>query len=102
VIHGAALVPLGERRVTVIGEPAHPARISSLLMSVYGLTDREKNVTRLVLHGDSTAQIAQELCIAAHTVPAAARRAATPHLTGTTAVDDSRTEVMKRASLGAY
>lgn len=37
-------------------------------MSVYGLTDREKNVTRLVLHGDSTAQIAQELCIAAHTV----------------------------------
>jgi hypothetical protein len=32
-------------------EPAHPARISPLLMSAYGLTQREQEVTRLVLQG---------------------------------------------------
>jgi DNA-binding CsgD family transcriptional regulator len=37
-------------------------------MSAYGLTDREQDVTRLVLRGDSTAQIAGELCVSAHTV----------------------------------
>lgn len=40
VLHGAALVANGSRRVAVIIEPAHPARISELLMSAYGLTDR--------------------------------------------------------------
>ena len=39
----------------VIVEPAHPARITPLLMSAYGLTEREQEVTRLVLQGDSTA-----------------------------------------------
>ena len=33
VLHGAALVGSGARRVAVIVEPAHPARISSLLMA---------------------------------------------------------------------
>jgi hypothetical protein len=41
VLHGAALVTEGARRVAVIVEPAHPARISPLLMSAYGLTQRE-------------------------------------------------------------
>ena len=68
VLHGASLVADGARRVAVIIEPAHPARISSLLMSAYGLTDREQDVTRLVLRGDSTAQIAGALCVSAHTV----------------------------------
>lgn len=68
VLHGAALVSKGAPRVAVIVEPAHPARISSLLMSVYGLTDREKDVTRLVLQGNSTAQIAEGLVISPHTV----------------------------------
>ena len=48
-------------RVAVIVEPAHPARITPLLMSAYGLTEREQEVTRLVLQGDSTAQIAERL-----------------------------------------
>ena len=39
-------------------EPAHPARIAPLLMAAYGLTEREQDVTRLVLQGDSTAEIA--------------------------------------------
>ena len=68
VLHGASLVADGARRVAVIVEPAHPARISPLLMSAYGLTGREQAVTRLVLRGDSTAQIAGGLCVSPHTV----------------------------------
>ena len=68
VLHGAALVGNRTRRVAVIVEPAHPARISSLLMSAYQLTEREQDVTRLVLGGDSTAQIAERLSVSPHTV----------------------------------
>jgi DNA-binding CsgD family transcriptional regulator len=39
-----------------------------LLMSAYGLTEREQDVTRLVLRGDSTAQIAERLVVSPHTV----------------------------------
>jgi DNA-binding CsgD family transcriptional regulator len=68
VLHGASLVAGGSRRVAVIIEPAHPARILSLLMSAYGLTEREQDVTRLVLQGNSTAEIAARLQVSAHTV----------------------------------
>jgi DNA-binding CsgD family transcriptional regulator len=68
VVHGASLVADGSRRVAVIVEPAHPARISPLLMGAYGLTEREQDVTRLVLRGDSTAQIGDQLCVSPHTV----------------------------------
>jgi DNA-binding CsgD family transcriptional regulator len=68
VLHGAALAGDGARRVAVIVEPAHPARISSLLMAAYQLTEREQDVTKLVLRGYSTAQIADRLCISSHTV----------------------------------
>ncbi len=37
-------------------------------MSIYGLTDREKELTRLVLQGCSTAEIAESLVISPHTV----------------------------------
>jgi DNA-binding CsgD family transcriptional regulator len=68
VLHGASLVASGSRRAAVIVEPAHPARITPLLMSAYGLTEREREVTRLVLRGDSTAQIAERLVVSPHTV----------------------------------
>ena len=68
VLHGAALQSGTDRRVAVIVEPAHPARIMSLLMSAYGLTVRERDVTRLVLQGASTSDIAAELTVSAHTV----------------------------------
>jgi DNA-binding CsgD family transcriptional regulator len=68
VLHGTSLVTPGSRRAAVIVEPAHPARITPLLMSAYGLTEREQQVTRLVLRGDSTAQIAERLTVSPHTV----------------------------------
>jgi len=68
VLHGAALVAGGGRRVAVIVEPAHPARIASLLMAAYGLTEREQEITRLVLQGNSTAEIAERLVVSTHTV----------------------------------
>ena len=68
VLHGAALVASGSRRVAVIIEPAHPARISSLLMTAYRLTDREQDVTALVLRGNSTAEIADRLSVSPSTV----------------------------------
>jgi DNA-binding CsgD family transcriptional regulator len=68
VLHGTSLVAPGSRRAAVIVEPAHPARITPLLMSAYGLTKREQEVTRLVLRGDSTAQIAERLVVSHHTV----------------------------------
>jgi DNA-binding CsgD family transcriptional regulator len=68
VLHGTSLVASGSRRAAVIVEPAHPARITPLLMSAYGLTEREQEVTRLVLRGDSTAQVAELLVVSPHTV----------------------------------
>jgi DNA-binding CsgD family transcriptional regulator len=68
VLHGAALVADGARRAAVIIEPAHPSRISPLLMSAYGLTPREQEVTRLVLQGESTAEIAERLVVSPQTV----------------------------------
>ncbi len=68
VLHGAALVTDGPRRAAVIIEPAHPTRLMPLLMSAYQLTDRERAVTRLVLQGDSTTDIAASLFISPHTV----------------------------------
>jgi DNA-binding CsgD family transcriptional regulator len=68
VLHGVPLIAGGLRRAAVIVEPAHPARISPLLMSAYRLTEREQDLTRLVLQGYSTTEIAQRLVISAHTV----------------------------------
>ncbi|WP_410793966.1 LuxR C-terminal-related transcriptional regulator [Kribbella sp. C-35] len=68
VLHGTSLVSSSSRRVAVIVEPAHPGRIAPLLMSAYGLTAREQEVTRLVLQGNSTTDIAEQLVVATHTV----------------------------------
>ncbi|MGD9571471.1 MAG: LuxR C-terminal-related transcriptional regulator [Thermoleophilia bacterium] len=68
MLHGALLDGEPGHRVAVIVEPAHPGRISPLLMAAYGLTAREKDVARLVLRGLSTAEIADELFLSPHTV----------------------------------
>lgn len=68
VLHGMNLVSTQGRRVAVIAERATGARITPLLMSAYGLTDREQDVTRLVLKGSSTTEIAAQLFVSPHTV----------------------------------
>lgn len=68
VLHAAALISTGTPRVAVIVEPAHPARITPLLMSAYGLTEREQDVTCLVLQGRSTDEIADRLVVSPQTV----------------------------------
>jgi DNA-binding CsgD family transcriptional regulator len=68
VLHGVPLAAIDSQRVAVIVEPAHPSRIAPLLMSAYGLTEREQQLTRLVLQGYSTIDIADRLVISVHTV----------------------------------
>lgn len=68
VLHGATMIGEGPRRAAVIVEPAHPARITPLLMSAYELTQREQEVTRLVLQGESTTEIAERLVLSPHTI----------------------------------
>jgi DNA-binding CsgD family transcriptional regulator len=67
-LHGVRLQTGGQRRIAVIIEPAHPSRIASVLMAAYELTEREQDVTRLVLQGYSTADIAAALVVSPHTV----------------------------------
>jgi DNA-binding CsgD family transcriptional regulator len=55
-------------QVAVLIERASPTRIAPILMAAYGLTEREQELTRLVLQGDSTAAIARDLFISPHTV----------------------------------
>ena len=68
ILHGVPLSTAGPCRIAVIVEPAQPARITPLLMSAYGLTEREQELTLLVLHGDSTTDIAERLVISPFTV----------------------------------
>ena len=67
-IHGTVIGVGRNLRAAVIIEPAHPDRITPLLMAIYGLTPREQAVTRLVLKGGSTTQLANRLGISPHTV----------------------------------
>lgn len=68
LLHGATLMADRTRRVAVIVEPAQPARITPLLMVAYGLTEREQEVARRVLCGDSTTEIAAAMFVSPHTV----------------------------------
>ena len=68
LLHGAPLEGDDQPRVAVIIEPAHPARIYPLLMSAYELTEREREVVKLVLTGSSTTEIADTLVVSPLTV----------------------------------
>jgi DNA-binding CsgD family transcriptional regulator len=68
VLHGVPLAAVDSQRVAVIVEPAHPSRIAPLLMSAYGLTQREQQLTKLVLQGLSTIDMADRLVISVNTV----------------------------------
>nr|WP_246400948.1 helix-turn-helix transcriptional regulator [Jiangella mangrovi] len=55
-------------RVTVVLHPAGPAELAPLVAAAYGLTERERVITRLVAHGHSTERIAAELHLSPYTV----------------------------------
>ena len=67
-VHAAVIRIEGTLKAAVIIELAHQDRITPLLMAIYGLTAREQEVTRLVLQGRSTTQIAIDLGISPLTV----------------------------------
>lgn len=69
-LHASSLAgPDGtDGRVAVVIEPAHPTEIAPIVMAAYGLTDRERQVLRLVAQGLSTERIARTLFLSPHTV----------------------------------
>lgn len=68
VVHGSVIGDPAEGRTAVILEPAQSPEIAPLIVAAYGLTARERDVTQLVLHGLSTAEIADQLHISEYTV----------------------------------
>lgn len=68
ILHGAPLHSDGARRVAVIIERGDPDRLAPLLMAAHGLTDREKDVTSLVLQGETTTSIGARLFVSPQTV----------------------------------
>jgi DNA-binding CsgD family transcriptional regulator len=67
ILHGTVLEG-GGRGAAVIIEPARSPEIAPLLLAAHGLSDREREVTFLVLQGLATSEIAERLFISAYTV----------------------------------
>lgn len=55
-------------RVAVMLQPARVPQIASMIVEAHGLTDREREVTRLVMQGRSTREIAECLHVTPYTV----------------------------------
>lgn len=69
VAHASRLSsPDGAGKVAIILEEARPWEITPLIVQAYDLSERERELTGLVLRGLSTAEIAAELHISANTV----------------------------------
>jgi DNA-binding CsgD family transcriptional regulator len=66
-VHASLLDP-GGGQVAVVIQPARPSELAPLIADAYGLTERERVVTRLVAHGYSTHRIAAELHLSPYTV----------------------------------
>ena len=68
VLHGTRLGEGPEASTAVIIERARPAELAELIVIAYGFTPREREVTRLVVLGRSTHEIAQSLHLSPLTV----------------------------------
>ena len=67
-LHRAVICVAGHPRTAVIIELARRYRVAQMLMAIYGLTPREREVTQLVLKGCSTAEVGIDLGISPLTV----------------------------------
>ena len=69
-LHAARLSPGpdGTGQTAVILEPARPADLSPLVLDLHELTNRERQITQLLLRGLPTRNIAQALFISRHTL----------------------------------
>ena len=73
VLHASWLNEAADRadaagQIAVIIEPATPIEVAEVIMEAYGLTERERTVTKLICQGHSTAHIATQLWITTNTV----------------------------------
>jgi DNA-binding CsgD family transcriptional regulator len=67
-LHASLLDEAQRGRVGVMLHPAGQPEIARLIVEAYGLSRREREVTRLVLHGLSTREMADELHVSPYTV----------------------------------
>lgn len=67
-VQGVVMSTDRDSRVTVIIQPVHPDRLAPLLMSIYGLTRREQEVTQWVVKGGSTAELTKALGVSPATI----------------------------------
>jgi DNA-binding CsgD family transcriptional regulator len=68
VLHASWMNSRASSAITVIIDKAAPAQIAPLIMTAYGLTDREKTISALVCQGMSTRQISARLHLTTDTV----------------------------------
>ena len=70
LVHGARLnsPTAADARTAVVLEPARRADLAPLIVDLYELTDRERDVTQLLVSGRSIDEIAAALHISRHTV----------------------------------
>lgn len=67
-LHGEVLSAGCPARVSVVVEPTRPHELAEVVCAAYGLTDREREVARLVVNGYSTRDVAQALWLSPWTV----------------------------------
>jgi DNA-binding CsgD family transcriptional regulator len=62
------------RQISVIIEPTRPIEIARLVADAYGLTNRERDIVRLLAFGHSRGEIARVLGLSPHTVDGHVKR----------------------------
>lgn len=68
LLYGTPLSGHGPGRAAVVIQPAPASEIAPIVALAYGLTDRERQVTRLCMHGRSTKAMATALNVSPYTV----------------------------------
>ncbi len=68
LVHATTLAGRLPGRTAVILEPARPVEIAPLIVEAYGLSQRERQITELVLQGASTSEMASRLNLSPFTV----------------------------------